>query len=154
MYFIDEEGNYFGYILFEFVVDVLGSKISNFKVELVEIEKQNEYLYILIFDYEWLLSEERRYFVCIDFSIVYDNMFSFDMGIYQGIIFDDIFMVRLDSFMSGQYIFGELLLGDFVILESIDWLVFGYGDGDILLFYFEFGVQYVEDYNEMGERLF
>lgn len=153
MYFIDEEGNYFGHILPEFAVDALGSKTSNLKVELVETEKQNEYLYILTLDHEWLLSEERRYPVRIDPSIVHDNTLSFDMGTYQGTILDDTSTVRLDSFMSGQYISGELPLGDFAILESIDWSALGYGDGDISSPYSEFGVQYAEDYNETGERL-
>lgn len=129
-YLTDGQGNYFAHFLPEFAVDALGNKTSNVFVDIRATEKENEYIYELILDANWLLSEERVFPIRIDPSIVHDSSLSFDMGVYDRTIQDQTYSIRLKEFLSGEYISGVLPLGGSAILENIYWNAFGSATGD------------------------
>ncbi len=148
IYFENEKGEYFGHLLPEYAVDSLGYKTSNINIEIKETDKPNEYLYILTLDHEWLFSNERKFPVKIDPSIVHDSSLSFDMGKYYHTLRDETSTVRLDNSLSGEYISSDLTLGDMTILENISWSALGLSSEDISIPYSEFGLQHSENFND------
>jgi len=129
-YLTDTQGNYFAHFLPEFAVDALGNKTNKMFVDIKPTKKSDEYIYELVLDANWLLSEERAFPIRVDPSIVHDSSLSFDMGVFDRTVQDQTSSIRLNEFLSGEYISGILPLGGSAILENIYWNAFGAATGD------------------------
>ncbi|MGI6423382.1 MAG: LamG domain-containing protein [Candidatus Dojkabacteria bacterium] len=129
-YVVDKKGNYFVHLLPEFAVDALGNKTSNLDIVIEPLEKNNEYLYKLTLDAQWLLSNERAFPVRIDPSIVHDSLLALDLGTYDRVASDQTSTVRLDSALSGEYTSSILDLGSNASLDDIRWSTFAQATGD------------------------
>lgn len=149
-YLTDGQGNYFAHFLPEFAVDALGNKTSNVFVDIRATEKKNEYIYELILDANWLLSEERVFPVRIDPSIVHDSSLSFDMGVYDRTVQDQTSSIKLNNFLSGEYISGVLPLGGSAILENIYWNAFGSASGDKYIPFSKLGILVEENLESLA----
>lgn len=133
-YITDKNGNYFAHFLPEFAKDAVGNKTSDIYVNISPTDKENEYIYELIVDAQWLLSSERVFPVMIDPSIVHDSSLSFDIGTYEKTVGTATNTIDLQNgYLSGEYISSVLPLGDNATLDNIIWTVLGAGtrSGDI-----------------------
>lgn len=149
-YLTDGKGNYFAHFLPEFAVDALGNKTSKVFVDVRTTEKKNEYIYELILDANWLLSEERVFPIRIDPSIVHDSSLSFDMGEYDRTVQDQTSSIRLNNYLSGEYVSGALPLGGSAILENIYWNTFGSASGDKYIPFSKLGILVEENLESLA----
>lgn len=150
-YVTDKDGNYFAHFLPEFAKDAVGNKTSNIYVNISPTEKENEYIYELIVDAQWLLSSERVFPVMIDPSIVHDSFLSFDAAVYERTEVGVVDTINLKSgFFSGEYTSPILSLGDNAVLDSISWTALGAGTDGIDIPYSRLGLLIEEDFDDVN----
>ena len=149
LYIADKEGNYFAHFLPEFAKDALGNKTSNV-VSNISKTDSGEYVFEIILDPEWLLSEERVFPIRIDPSIVHDSDLLFNEGIYDKVNLNEALMITLDEgYFSGAYTSSILDLGTNSKLNSISWDGYSQSTGDGEISYSVLGLISQEGFNDL-----
>jgi len=149
LYIADKEGNYFAHFLPEFAKDALGTKTSNV-VSNISRTDSGRYIFEIILDPEWLLSEERVFPIRIDPSIVHDSKALFNEGIYDKVNLDEALMITLaDGYSSGAYTSSILDLGSNSKLNGISWDGYSQATGDGELSYSVLGLISQEGFNDL-----
>ncbi len=149
LYIADKEGNYFAHFLPEFAKDALGTKTSNV-VSNISRTDSGRYIFEIILDPEWLLSEERVFPIRIDPSIVHDSKALFNEGIYDKVNLDEALMITLDEgYSSGAYTSSILDLGSNSKLNGISWDGYSQATGDGELSYSVLGLIFQEGFNDL-----
>ena len=149
LYIVDGEGNYYAHFLPEFAVDAVGNKTSNV-VSNISVSDKGGYIFEVILDSEWLLSEERVFPIRIDPSIVHDSEISFNEGRYDRVSINEAVMLSLNpGYRSGTYTSGILDLGPNSRLNEISWDGYSQATGDGEVSYSVVGLIYQEDFNDL-----
>lgn len=148
-YITNSNDNYFAHFLPEFAYDSVGNKTSSVLSDISQLSK-GEYLYEIVLDPEWLLSEERVFPIRIDPSIVHDSKEFSSMGIYERVSIDNSFTLSLNSeeFKSGTYTSGIIELDSNDTLNSITKQSFSDSTGDGELPFSELGLILEENFNK------
>ena len=148
-YIVDSIGNYYAHFLPEFAVDALGYKSSDI-VSNISVSDNNEYLYEIVLDPEWLLSSERTFPIRIDPSIIHDGQETFDLGIYDRVILNSNLTLGIDSQTqkSGTYTSSILEFQESSILRDISWYGYGEATGSGELPFSELDLLFNEYFNE------
>ncbi len=149
LYIVDGEGNYYAHFLPEFAVDAVGNKTSNV-VSNISVSDKGGYIFEVILDSEWLLSEQRVFPIRIDPSIVHDSEISFNEGRYDRVSINEAVMLSLNpGYRSGTYTSGILDLGPNSRLNEISWDGYSQATGDGEVSYSVVGLIYQEDFNDL-----
>jgi len=149
-YITDIDNNYFAHFLPEFAVDSVGNKTSSVETNISESE-EGIYMFEVILDSEWLLSNERVFPIRIDPSVVHDTDLIFNQGIYDRVELDPSLMISLKSadFKSGVYTSGLVDIGENSKLRNISWESFGVATGDGELPFSRIGLILEENFNDI-----
>jgi hypothetical protein len=149
LYIVDGEGNYYAHFLPEYAVDAVGNKTSNV-VSNISVSDKGGYIFEVILDSEWLLSEERVFPIRIDPSIVHDSEISFNEGKYDRVSTNEAVMLSLnEGYKSGSYTSGILDLGSNSRLNGISWDGYSQATGDGEISYSVVGLIHQEDFNDL-----
>lgn len=153
-YVSDENGNYFAHFLPEFAVDSVGVKTSNVVSNILQTDS-GEYVYEIILDPEWLLSNDRVFPIRIDPSIVHDSQILFDEGEYERVGTDQLQTVKLNSdAISGTYTSSILQLEENGVLNSIGWQGFAQASQSMQEPFSRMDLVYEENFNtEVAEKI-
>lgn len=149
-YIADKDGNYFAHFLPEFAVDGVGYKTSNV-VSNILLSDSGEYIYEIILDPEWLLSDERVFPIRIDPSIIHDSDIVFNQGTYDRIQLDPAMTISLksDEFKSGTYTSSIVDVGENKNFQSISWQGFAQATGSGEMPFSTLGLIYEENFNDI-----
>lgn len=153
-YVSDKEGNYFAHFLPEYAVDSVGVKTSNVVSNILQTDS-GIFVYEIILDPEWLLSNERVFPIRIDPSIVHDSQVLFDEGEYERVYTDPLQTVKLNSdSISGTYTSSILQLEENGVLNSIGWQGFGLATESIEEPFSRMDLVFEENFNtELSEKI-
>jgi hypothetical protein len=148
-YLVDRDGNYYAHFLPEYAVDGVGSKTSKVNVDLLQGNSDNEYIFTVILDADWLMNENRVFPIRIDPSIVHDSSLSLEQGTYDRAYMDLSSSILLKDSLSGTYTSNILQLGDSVTLGNISWNSFGDATGMGEIPYSNMNLILEENFNEV-----
>ena len=153
-YVSDEKGNYFAHFLPEYALDSVGVKTSNVASNILQTDS-GIFVYEIILDPEWLLSNERVFPIRIDPSIVHDSQVLFDEGSYERVYTDPLQTVRLNSdAISGTYTSSVLQLEENGVLQTIGWQGFSQASQSIEEPFSRMDLVYEENFNtELSEKI-
>ncbi len=149
LYIVDQKGNYYAHFLPEFAVDSVGNKTSNV-VSNISASDKGGYIFEVILDSQWLLSNDRVFPIRIDPSIVHDSEMVFNEGIYDRVSLNEATMISLkQGYNSGIYTSNILDLGSNSKLNGISWDGYSQATGDGEISYSVMGLIYQEGFNDL-----
>ncbi len=153
-YVSDEKGNYFAHFLPEYALDSVGVKTSNVASNILQTDS-GIFVYEIILDPEWLLSNERVFPIRIDPSIVHDSQVLFDEGSYERVYTDPLQTVKLNSdAISGTYTSSVLQLEENGVLQTIGWQGFSQASQSIEEPFSRMDLVYEENFNtQLSEKI-